>query len=32
MVERLIQHILGEKDVWFARPTELAEFWLEPGA
>ena len=27
-----LQHNLGEKDVWFARPTELAEFRLEPGA
>ncbi len=32
MVERLIQHILGKKDVWFALPLELAEFWLEHGA
>jgi hypothetical protein len=28
MVERLIRHMLGKKDVWFARPLEVAEFWL----
>jgi peptidoglycan-N-acetylglucosamine deacetylase len=31
MVERLIKHILAKNDVWFARPTELAEYWLAQG-
>jgi len=28
MVERLIQHILEKKDVWIARPIEIAEHYL----
>ena len=28
MLERLIRQILGKKDIWFARPIEVAEFWL----
>jgi peptidoglycan-N-acetylglucosamine deacetylase len=28
MVERLIRQILGKKDIWFAKPIEVAEFWL----
>lgn len=28
MVERLIQHILGKKNVWIARPIEIAEHYL----
>ena len=28
MVERLIQHILAKKDVWIARPLEIAEHFL----
>ena len=28
MVERLIQHILAKKDVWLARPIEIAEHYL----
>jgi peptidoglycan/xylan/chitin deacetylase (PgdA/CDA1 family) len=31
MLERLIQHMLGKKDVWFAKPIELAEYWLAQG-
>lgn len=31
MLERLIQHILAKKDVWIARPIEIAEYWLERG-
>lgn len=31
MLERLIQHILGKKDVWVARPIEIAEYWLAQG-
>jgi peptidoglycan/xylan/chitin deacetylase (PgdA/CDA1 family) len=31
MVERLIQHMLGKKDVWIAKPIELAEYWLAQG-
>jgi peptidoglycan-N-acetylglucosamine deacetylase len=29
MLERLIRQILGKKDIWFAKPIEVAEFWLE---
>src|SRR4029450_10598069 len=29
MLERLIRQILGKKDIWFAKPLEVAEFWLE---
>ncbi|HWN92315.1 MAG TPA: hypothetical protein VNQ15_12925, partial [Verrucomicrobiae bacterium] len=29
MVERLIQRIVGKKDVWWPRPVDLARFWLE---
>ena len=29
MVERLIQRILGKKDVWWPKPIDLARFWLE---
>jgi peptidoglycan/xylan/chitin deacetylase (PgdA/CDA1 family) len=29
MVERLIQRILGKKQVWWPKPIELARFWLE---
>ncbi len=32
MLERLIQHILGKKDVWIARPIEIAEHWLARGS
>jgi hypothetical protein len=28
MVERLIQHIQAKKDVWIARPLEIAEHFL----
>jgi hypothetical protein len=28
MVERLIQRIVGKKDVWWPRPVDLARFWL----
>jgi len=28
MLERLIRQILGKKDIWFAKPIEVAEFWL----
>ena len=31
MLERLIQHMLGKKDVWFAKPIEIAEYWLAQG-
>ena len=31
MLERLIRQILGKKDIWFAKPIEVAEFWLERG-
>jgi len=31
MVERLIQRIVGKKDVWWPRPVDLARFWLERG-
>lgn len=31
MLERLIEHMRGKKDVWFARPLELAEYWLAQG-
>ena len=31
MLERLIRLILGKKDIWFARPIEVAEFWLAKG-
>ena len=31
MLERLIRHIRGKGNVWFARPTELAEWWLAQG-
>ena len=29
MVERLIQRMLGKKDVWWPKPIDLATFWLE---
>ena len=29
MVERLIQRVLGKKDVWWPSPVDLARFWLE---
>jgi peptidoglycan/xylan/chitin deacetylase (PgdA/CDA1 family) len=29
MVERLIQKIVGKKDVWWPCPVDLARFWLE---
>ncbi len=29
MVERLIQRIVGKKDVWWPRPIDIARFWLE---
>ncbi len=29
MVERLIQRMLGKKDVWWPKPIDLAKFWLE---
>ncbi len=32
MVERLIQRIVGKKDVWWPRPVDLARFWLERGS
>ena len=28
MVERLIQYILAKKDVWIARPIDIAEQYL----
>lgn len=28
MLERLIRHMRSRKDVWFARPIEIAEHWL----
>jgi peptidoglycan/xylan/chitin deacetylase (PgdA/CDA1 family) len=28
MLERLVRQILGKKDIWFAKPIEVAEFWL----
>jgi len=28
MLERLVRQIIGKKDIWFARPIEVAEFWL----
>jgi len=28
MVARLIEHILGKGDVWFAQPIEIAEHYL----
>jgi hypothetical protein len=28
MLERLIRLMLDKKDVWFAKPIELAEHWL----
>jgi hypothetical protein len=31
MLERLIQHMLGKRDVWFARPAELALYWIAQG-
>jgi hypothetical protein len=35
VVERLIQRMLGKKDVWWPSPADLAQFWLAqsgPGA
>ncbi len=29
MVERLIQRMLGKKDVWWPKPIDLARFWLD---
>ncbi len=29
MVERLVQRMLGKKDVWWPKPIDLAKFWLE---
>jgi len=29
MVERLIQRMLGKKDIWWPKPIDLAKFWLE---
>jgi peptidoglycan/xylan/chitin deacetylase (PgdA/CDA1 family) len=31
MLERLIKHMREKKDVWFAQPLELAEYWLAHG-
>jgi peptidoglycan/xylan/chitin deacetylase (PgdA/CDA1 family) len=31
MLERLVQHILGKKNVWIARPGEIAEWWMQQG-
>ena len=28
MLERLIQKMLGKKDVWFAKPIDIARHWL----
>jgi peptidoglycan/xylan/chitin deacetylase (PgdA/CDA1 family) len=28
MLERLIQHMLGKKDVWFAKPIDLARHYI----
>ncbi len=28
MLERLIRQILAKKDIWFAKPLDVAEFWL----
>jgi peptidoglycan/xylan/chitin deacetylase (PgdA/CDA1 family) len=29
MLERLVQHIKGHSDVWFARPKDIARYWRE---
>jgi peptidoglycan/xylan/chitin deacetylase (PgdA/CDA1 family) len=31
MLERLIQRMLGKGDVWFAKPIDLAQYWLAQG-
>jgi len=31
MLERLIQKMLGKRDVWFAKPIDLARHWLAQG-
>jgi peptidoglycan/xylan/chitin deacetylase (PgdA/CDA1 family) len=31
MLERLVQHILGKKNVWIARPGEIADWWMQQG-
>jgi hypothetical protein len=28
MLDRLIQHMLGKKSVWFAKPIDLAQHYL----
>jgi peptidoglycan/xylan/chitin deacetylase (PgdA/CDA1 family) len=32
MLERLIQLILGKRRVWWPKPVELAQFWLDRSA
>ena len=32
MLERLIQTMLGKRDVWFAKPIDIARHWLAWGS